>query len=106
MKRSKRTTRKSQVAIKNLIKWLNYAKLLQERKTTTKECKRTTKARGGRNYNVKLQRNCKVTKKLKTIKKRQNKESDTTKNAAKANNKKKWIKTQSGTKQIQRKNSY
>lgn len=24
---------------------------------------------GGRNYNVKLQRNCKVTKKLKTIKK-------------------------------------
>lgn len=50
----------------------------------------------------------KVTKKLKTIKKRQNncKESDTTKIAAKANNKKKWIKTQSGTKQIQRKNSY
>lgn len=50
----------------------------------------------------------KVTKKLKTIKKRQNncKESDTTKIAAKANNEKKWIKTQSGTKQIQRKNSY
>lgn len=50
----------------------------------------------------------KVTKKLKTIKKRQNncKESDTAKIAAKANNEKKWIKTQSGTKQIQRKNSY
>lgn len=64
------------------------------------------KGKGGGNYNVKLQRNCKVTKKLKTIKKRQNKESDTTKNAAKANNEKKWIKTQSGTKQIQRKNSY
>lgn len=50
----------------------------------------------------------KVTKKLKTIKKRQNncKESDTTKIAEKANNEKKWIKTQSGTKQIQRKNSY
>lgn len=50
----------------------------------------------------------KVTKKLKTIKKRQNncKESDTTKIAAKANNEKKWIKTQSGTKQIQRKSSY
>lgn len=83
MKRSKRTTRKSQVAIKKkLKKWLNYAKLLQECKTTTKECKRTTKARGG------LQR--KVTKKLKTIKKRQNncKESDTTKIAAKANNEK------------------
>lgn len=59
------------------------------------------KGRGGG-----LQR--KVTKKLKTIKKRQNncKESDTTKIAAKANNEKKWIKTQSGTKQIQRKNSY
>lgn len=27
------------------------------------------KGGGGRNYNVKLQRNCKVTKKLKTIKK-------------------------------------
>lgn len=50
----------------------------------------------------------KVTKKLKTIKERQNncKESDTTNIAAKANNEKKWIKTQSGTKQIQRINSY
>lgn len=101
MKRSKRTTRKSQVAIKKLIKWLNYAKLLQECKTTTKECKRTTKARG-----EKLQR--KVTEKLKTIKKRPNncKESDTTKNAAKANNEKKvdeitkWYKTNTKKKQL------
>lgn len=80
----------------------NYSKNAKQQQRSAKGLQR----QGGGNYNVKLQRNCKVTKKLKTIKKRQNKESDTTKNAAKANNEKKWIKTQSGTKQIQRKNSY
>lgn len=82
----------------------NYSKNAKQQQRSAKGLQR----QGGKNYNVKLQRNCKVTKKLKTIKKRQNncKESDTTKNAAKANNEKKWIKTQSGTKQIQRKNSY
>lgn len=58
---------------------------------------------------------CKITaKKLKTIKRDKTTakrsdislKRDTTKNVAKANNEKKWIKTKSGTKQIQRKNSY
>lgn len=77
----------------------NYSKNAKQQQRSAKGLQRQ-KGRGG------LQR--KVTKKLKTIKERQNncKESDTTNIAAKANNEKKWIKTQSGTKQIQRKNSY
>lgn len=82
----------------------NYSKNAKQQQMSAKGLQR----QGGKNYNVKLQRNCKVTKKLKTIKKRQNncKKSDTTKNAAKANNEKKvdkntkWYKTNTKKKQL------